>query len=1135
MSGKDDNNTFAGFDPLGTGEDEPDDDPKTWHDGPDDVPPATGLSATPPAAEDDGERIGQYRIIGVLGEGGMGVVYKARQESPRRLVAVKVIHGHMATPAMRARFGFEAEVLARLDHPGIAKIYEAVQDGARSWFAMEFVDGGPLDEWADINDLDLDGRLALVARVCDAVHHAHMKGVVHRDLKPGNVIVDGGGQPKILDFGIARAVSDDMDPGIKHTRAGQLVGTPAYMSPEQATLGGDDLDARSDVYALGVIVWELLTGKLPHDLSGKTLTEMVRVIREVDAPLLSRVRQNIPVDVTSIVAKALQKHPEDRYQSAAALGDDIRRYLADEPISARRASTLQQVTRLARRNKLVSGLVASLVASAGVGLAVVSVMYVGMQDAYQQAEEQRRSTVAANADLEARNAALVVMRARSTLDSDPTLALAWLKTLGETAAWDDAFSVAHEAQGRGVASDLLVGHSDEIRRVDLSPDGTTAVTASYDDTLRVWNLTDRSWISLDAHQADVRFAEFSPDGTRLVSADREGRVYLWPTQDWAAPKALERHQGSIEHMAWSPDGAHVASASEDGLAMVWDAAGSLVRRIDTGVELAHISWLADGSAVVTAGNEGHLALWPLDGAEPTAFSGGGGEVMWVDAAPDGSTLLSAATDGTVRLWDLQDGSHEVLLSQVAEARAVAYTPDGRSGVAIDRAGHLATIDLASGSVRLSSGHNGVVRTLAVSPDGQSAATGGDDGDVWLWDLGSGTGRRLRGHQGRVRLVTWSADGTRILSASADGTARIWPVSGRRPARLVGHTNTVMRAAFEPHQDGQRLSTVSEDGTVRDWDLRTGAATVFDGHTDEVDDVVWRADGKARATAGRDGRVWWTWPISEPVELRWREIVDRIDVHGTRVAGAARSPELPLWDVRDGSHIELLGHTDRIGDVTFSPDGSGLVSGSFDGTVRYWDLATETSAVLRTFDDSITEVCYAPDGASIAASSEDGHVVLWNAQRELLTSTRIEGAARSLAWAPASDRVAIAGADHAVTLLSTDGAVTALKGHTGEVAAVAFLGPDRVASAGADRVVRIWDLQTGESTRLTGHQGAIRFIEVAPNHRFFVTGGEDAALRVWPTDVPRGHDQVRALLDQLTTVQLAPGTEQMGSAWRDVKE
>jgi len=314
------------------------------------------------------ETIGRYRILRPLGEGGMGTVFEAEQEQPRRTVALKVIRTALVSAELLRRFGREAQALARLHHPGIAQVYEAgAADygfGPQPYFAMEFVQGKPLNQHAEAHRLNTSQRLELMIRICDAVQHAHERGIIHRDLKPGNILVEESGQPKILDFGVARITDADME-ATRQTDLGQLVGTVAYMSPEQVLGDPLEVDTRSDVYTLGVILYQLLAGRPPYVVN-RHLHQAVQVIRESDASPLSSVDGRYRGDIETIVGKALEKDKLRRYSSATELASDIRRYLDHQPIAARRPSTAYQLQKFARRHRaIVAGVTGVFLALVG--------------------------------------------------------------------------------------------------------------------------------------------------------------------------------------------------------------------------------------------------------------------------------------------------------------------------------------------------------------------------------------------------------------------------------------------------------------------------------------------------------------------------------------------------------------------------------------------------------------------------------------------------------------------------------------------------------------------------------------------------------------------------------------------------
>ncbi|MCA9293409.1 MAG: serine/threonine protein kinase [Phycisphaerales bacterium] len=355
-------------------------------------------AATTPTSVRMPETIGPYRILSRLGIGGMGTVYEAEQQHPRRVVALKVITPGLEAQGIMKRFQREADLLGRLQHEGIAQVYDAgsfdTDAGPRPYFAMELVRGLPITEYAEKHALPTRERLALLKQVCDAVQHAHERGVIHRDLKPSNILVTDAGKPKVLDFGIARPAEPHASDITVHTRTGQLVGTVTYMSPEQAS-GRDEVDQRADVYSLGVIAYELLTGKLPFDLKGQMLHEAVRTIQEREAPSLSTVSRGRSTDLDTIVRKALAKEKDRRYQSARDLGEDIERFLQAKPISARPPSTLYQLKKFSQRNRALVSAAAVVFLALSAGLIATSIGLRQAVAARSEAEAQREEAIAA--------------------------------------------------------------------------------------------------------------------------------------------------------------------------------------------------------------------------------------------------------------------------------------------------------------------------------------------------------------------------------------------------------------------------------------------------------------------------------------------------------------------------------------------------------------------------------------------------------------------------------------------------------------------------------------------------------------------------------------------------------------------
>jgi tetratricopeptide (TPR) repeat protein len=442
------------------------------------------------------ESIGRYRILGILGHGGMGLVYEAEQDQPKRRVALKVVRPGFATPELLLRFEQEQQFLGRLRHPGICHIYEAgMADagcGPQPYFAMELISGKPLLEYSTAHNLDLHGKLMLMMRICEAVEHAHQKGIIHRDLKPGNILVDGAGQPKILDFGVAR-VTDSDTRATRQTDLGQLIGTLAYMSPEQMLADPLELDTRSDVYALGVIFYELLAGRLPYKVDGRTLPEAVRAVQGEEPEPLRSINPAFRGDIETIAAKALEKDRTRRYASAASLASDLERHLKDEPIEARPSSTAYQLQKFARRNKsLVFGLAAVLLA---LSLGIVLSAREAVKAAREAATAEAISNFLQN-DLLAQASATVQAGANTKPDPDLKVRTALDRAAGQIGGKFENQPVVEAAVRQTIATTYLdlglfaQAQQQLVRALELR---SKALPRDHPDTLKTMNALAQSY------------------------------------------------------------------------------------------------------------------------------------------------------------------------------------------------------------------------------------------------------------------------------------------------------------------------------------------------------------------------------------------------------------------------------------------------------------------------------------------------------------------------------------------------------------------------------------------------------------------------------------------------------------------
>ena len=1042
------------------------------------------VSSAPPAQQRLPERIGGYRVVGLLGHGGMGVVYEAEQELPRRRVAVKVVRAEVDTPALRRRFVHETQILGRLSHPGISRIYEAGIDGEQCFFAMELVAGQPLTDHADAALLDTDARLELLARVCEAVHHAHLRGVIHCDLKPANVLVSADGQPKILDFGVARIVDPDglLTGG---TMSGLLVGTPAYMSPEQTAVTAEALDARTDVYSLGVIGWELLAGRLPHDYKGKAIPEILRIVRDVDPPPLGRVVPALRGDVETVFGKALAREPEARYQSAQALADDLRRTLRHEPIAARPPTAAYQIKKFAQRNR-------ALVTALG-GLALALVAGVIVTAALLVKTERARAELRRALDLQ------TIAFARGSLGHDPTAALARLKTLSDGADWGEALAVAREAIARGAAAEVFSGHPGEVHSAVFWKGPEHVLSASFDGTVHLWNLAQHT--------------------TRTVQADGEVRwVAPGRGEDWAAgtamgtmylgsgakqPQVFRAHDGPVVTGVYSPDRMTLATAGADGLIRLWPAGRSLTGHEGSVTDLA---WSQNGARLASGGADGTVRIWDVASGEATLLGRHQGEVPSVAWSPDGAALISVGRDGQAILWE--NGRGRVLEEHGDELKSVAF---GAPGVAAwgGRDGRVRLwID---GAVRVVGTHQGVVRVVAFAPDGKSFASGGDDRAIRVFWVATGATAALLGHEAWIRDLHFAPDGAHLLSASDDGTARLWPLP--TPAEPGAR-----RVAFGPA--GALLAVADVDRSVRvgavgplGWN---GEPRVFTGHSDEVYRVAFSPDGALLVSAGRDRSVRvWDLASGSNVTLPTGLRATRLAVGpGRRIAVATPLSMVSSWSLETGEQFILLGHEGRVRDLAFLPDGR-LATASEDRTVRVWERDGAKSRVFSGAAAGLFLVAVASDGKHVAAGGDDGVVHVWEVDGDSHASyPSHEGVVTALAFGREPATFASGGSDR--TILLHQGEVTRRLGPVGGAVTALVFTDDELIAASNDGAVHTWKLADARGRVLLLGHGPILGLAVSPERALVAAASDAEGLRVIPlAPLPGGAASVHELLDRAT--------------------
>jgi WD40 repeat protein len=839
-----------------------------------------GLSLLPIAAalepdvqiERIGTMIGRYRLLEQIGEGGFGVVYMSEQQEPvQRKVALKIIKPGMDTKEVIARFEAERQALALMDHPNIARVLDAGTTAAgRPYFVMELVRGIPLTDYCDQSGLPLRERLRLFIKVCQAVQHAHQKGVIHRDIKPSNVLVtlhDGEPVPKVIDFGVAKALGQKLTEKTVFTGFQHMIGTPAYMSPEQAALSGLDIDTRADIYSLGVLAYELLTGVTPFDAEAfrrAAVGEIQRLIRETE-PLkpstrlqslgeklteVARQRRTEPGalsrllrgDLDWIVMRCLEKDRQRRYATASGLAADVTRHLNNEPVVARPPGKVYRFQKLVRRHKLVFVAAGAVAVSLVIGLCVSTWLFFRETAAYRQVaiaeSEQNRLLRRAEAneaeamrERDRANQALALLRLQRAEDlfaaNQTSTALAYVAGVlrqnltNETVAARVFANLTRHVLIIPLAKPLV--HAGYVYYAQFSPDGLRVVTASADGTARVWNASTGEPITPKLqHHGPVWFAQFSPDGGRVVTASEDKTAMVWDATTGANLTPPMEHPCSVGFVYFSPDGERLVSGTwePDWETRLWNArTGQLLGPPITDVHrLRCAPFNRDGDQLVTTWHTNSAMIWNGYTAAPLLGPFQHDQHVWaVEFSPDGRRILTACNDGSVRIWEARTNEVPTDLT-IHLPTATARIQDIRPAL---RPIH--TIP-----------HGKPLWLARFSPDGSRVFTICNDMTVQVWS--AETGRALSaplnyaneadlegyaeqiGPYRKERSAMFSPNGQMVVMAFGGRPLLLDANEARIVTEPINHA-TVRSAEFSP--DGQRIVTASSNGTARIWGILAG--------------------------------------------------------------------------------------------------------------------------------------------------------------------------------------------------------------------------------------------------------------------------------------------------------------------------